>query len=66
MKNVVISSLLVVILVGGLFSQTLTEEAKKRAQQVKAENQPCADLGNGYYKNPIMPGDYSFKYLGLE
>ena len=59
MKNVFISSLLIVILVGSLHSQTLTEEAKKRVQQVKAENQPCADLGNGYYQNPIMPGNYA-------
>ena len=59
MKNAFISSLLIVILVGSLHSQTLTEEAKKRVQQVKAENQPCADLGNGYYKNPIMQGNYT-------
>ena len=59
MKNVVVSTLSILVLVGSLNSQTLTEEAKRRAQQVKAENQPRADLGNGYYQNPIMAGDYA-------
>ena len=59
MKNVVVSTLSILVLVGSLNSQTLTEEAKTRAQQVKAENQPRADLGNGYYQNPIMAGEYA-------
>ena len=42
-----------------LMRNRLTEEAKKRAQQVEAENQPRADLGNGFYQNPIMAGDYA-------
>lgn len=29
-----------------------------RARQVVKENQPRADLGNGYYQNPILSGHY--------
>ncbi len=59
MKNVVVSTLSILVLAGSLNSQPRTEEAQKRAQRVKAENQPSADLGNGYYQNPIMAGDYA-------
>ena len=30
-----------------------------RVAQVRAERQPCADLGNGYYRNPIIAGNYA-------
>lgn len=30
----------------------------ERAKQVKTERQPIADQGNGYYKNPILAGNY--------
>lgn len=35
------------------FSQT-----PDRTTQVKKENQPIADQGNGYYKNPILAGNF--------
>ena len=35
------------------FSQTLD-----RATQVRKEKQPIADQGNGYYKNPILAGNF--------
>ena len=59
MKNVVVSTLSILVLAGSLNSHPRTEEAQKRAQRVKAENQPIADLGNGFYQNPIMGGDYA-------
>ena len=31
----------------------------ERIQAVIAEHQPVADLGNGYYRNPIIAGDYA-------
>lgn len=30
-----------------------------RTKEVMAERQPMADLGNGYYSNPIIAGDYA-------
>ena len=33
-------------------------QPSERAAQVKTENQPIADLGNGYYKNPVLPGGW--------
>ena len=59
MKNVLISALSIMILVNIINAQPLTEKAQKRVQQVSSENQPIADLGNGYYQNPIMAGDYA-------
>lgn len=32
---------------------------RDRVAQVRAERQPCADLGNGYYRNPIIAGNYA-------
>ena len=59
MKNVIVATLSIFFLVGSVDAQKLTEEDRKRAQQVKTEKQPIADLGNGYYQNPIMAGDYA-------
>ncbi len=31
---------------------------RSRAEQVRAERQPIADQGNGFYRNPILAGNY--------
>ena len=41
-----------------LFGYTLTHSQNTRPKQVIAENQPVADLGNGYYKNPVNCGGW--------
>jgi len=40
-------------------SFTMSRKAADRAEQVKNEKQPGADLGNGYYRNPILPGGFA-------
>ena len=54
-------SLVVVAAGAGGMSGVLAEGSaaqRQRAVQVRAERQPVADLGHGYYRNPILPGNY--------
>jgi len=53
MKKLLFGTLLLMIVATGLRAQSLS-----KAKQLKHENQPCADQGNGYYLNPIIPGNY--------
>lgn len=41
-----------------LWSFSLSAQVENQVVQVKKENQPVADQGNGYYLNPIIPGNY--------
>ena len=40
-----------------LLAQSSAESG--RVQLARAEQQPLGDLGNGYYRNPIIAGDYA-------
>ncbi len=45
------------MIICGLFAAALTQ-SQDRDIQVVAENQPVADLGNGFYRNPVLPGGW--------
>jgi len=54
------SLFILLLLIGApTYSQeTSTLILNNRAQQVFNEKQPIADQGNGYYLNPVLPGNY--------
>ncbi|MFB3777483.1 MAG: family 43 glycosylhydrolase [Bryobacteraceae bacterium] len=59
--NTIVKSVLVVCLTIGfsvtaLNSQETPEAMARRVAQAKLERQPTADLGNGYYRNPVIVG----------
>ena len=41
-----------------VFAQDIHGEARDRTNRYSMENQYCADLGNGYYRNPVLSAPY--------
>lgn len=52
----------IILLASTLFvrviSQELSQDARARAELYRAENQYNADLGNGFYRNPVLSAPY--------
>lgn len=49
----------ILILCGSSSLLAQSPKGSERAQEVIAERQPVSDLGNGFYRNPVISGNYA-------
>jgi xylan 1,4-beta-xylosidase len=56
---VVVPIAMILILCGSRSLLAQVSRGSERAQEVTAERQPVSDLGSGFYRNPVISGDYA-------